>query len=215
MVDRRESLYGSGTLIGTRWVLCAKHCVGWRYVTTTNGRVMVGERRSGEGQSHRIKSIHKKPNADIALLELREEAPAEHVVGYAGVAPNVFDEFQIRGWGLLGEEDPSLRDLMGGVGGVERGDWPDVLQEMTVVVQADQTEVKRGLGDRLQALDPGTGAIRGGDSGAGWHANGRVYAVTSTSEIEGNLRGTREYVSGVPTGDHAAWIQQVTGVAPS
>lgn len=219
----REYTVGSGTLISRRWVLSVKHClgkgpvtlIGRGIVTTGNGRIMVGDRRMGEGEPHRIKSIHKNPNADIALLELREEASAEHVVGYAGVAPNVYDEFQIRGWGLLGEEDPSPRDLLGGERGVEHGASPDVLQEMTVVVQDVQAQIKPEYGDRIQALDPGTGAIRGGDSGAGWYANGRIYAVTSTSEHEGNIRGTREYVHGIPTSDFAAWIQQVSGVAPS
>ena len=215
----------SGTLIDTKWVLTAKHCVSKNpfrssYLTTVNGRVLVGERQTGEGESFKVKSIKKNSSTDTALLELNREASSEYVVGYGTGTPatsamsatddsQVYegpggqmvgppgDYVQIRGWG------ETFRD---------RGRVPNTLQEATMEVnKIDGVSEEPGDGDTLELLDVGEGNTGYGDSGAGVSLDWIIYGVLSGGNdgVPVNL----DYA--VPTEDIAGWIKQTTGVEPS
>ncbi|MGB3634690.1 MAG: hypothetical protein WA982_11665, partial [Rubrobacteraceae bacterium] len=95
----------------------------------------------------------------------------------------------------------------------ESPNYPTVLQEITVKI-LDPDSVHLG---RLEAYAAdGNGNVTPGDSGSGWYANGLVvYAVTRGGPTQEDMASsTPNYAYGIPTSDHADWIQKVSGVAP-
>ncbi|MGB3634731.1 MAG: trypsin-like serine protease [Rubrobacteraceae bacterium] len=215
---RSYDFIGSGTLIDRKWVLTAGHCVSKnpfsRALTTSSGRVLVGDLRLGESKkSYKIKNIIKNENADLALIELEEKAPAEYVVRYSGAAPVTLPqaqaagtdapEYKIRGWGEMNAAEKPK----------DSGDLPDVLKEMTVLIFDDQSAAQNPeYGNRLQARDPGA-AVGFGDSGSGWYNGDLIYAVTSTGGGEKFFKEMK-HVYGVPTCDHVDWIKKNSLVQP-
>lgn len=190
----------SGTLISPGWVLTAKHCVERFGVELEAVEVLVGDKRRLQGQLIGVNEVYKNPTTDTALLELEEEAPEEHVVGYSAQVPEIGSLVQIRGWG---------RTNVAGLG--VPATYPETLQEATKVVSShsssNMTPTARA---RLESLltEANEGTTAQGDSGAGWYAEGLIRAVHSQG-------GGATWSVAVPTADIAPWIEETSGVAPA
>lgn len=198
---RLEDCYNtSGTLIGPGWVLTAKHCVEKANAELEEVEVLVGDTRRLQGQVIGVDTVHTNGTTDTALLELEEEAPEEHVVGYSALVPEIGSLVQIRGWG---------RTNVNGLGVPVT--YPETLQEATKVVSSHSSgnTTPTALA-RLESLptEANEGTTNKGDSGGGWYSEGLIRAVHS----QGN--GATWSVA-VPTADIAPWIEETSGVAPA
>jgi lysophospholipase L1-like esterase len=183
----------TGTLIHVKWVLTAKHCINNSEATTANSFILLGDRRMGEGQSHPIEGFHLSTDTDAALIELAAASNQPNlVVGYGLGVPALRTNVSIRGWGRIAD-----------------GTLAKVLQVATMRVSDTQFgDVACGpAGSCVQYVDIGAGYTAAGDSGAGVHAGGKIYAVHSA--------GTGGTGIGVKTDWLAPWIQQVSGVTPA
>lgn len=190
----------SGTLISPKWVLTAKHCVERSRVELEEVEVLVGDIRRQSGQLIEVNEVYKNSTTDTALLELAQEAPEEHVVGYSAQVPEIGTLIQIRGWG---------RTNVGGLG--VPGTYPETLQEATKVVSSHSSSFGvPSASARLEALptEANEGTTNQGDSGAGWYSEGLIHAVHSQG-------GGAAWSVAVPTADIAPWIEETSGVAPA
>lgn len=185
----------AGTLISTGWVLIAEHCFSETGATIRNSGFMIGDTRLGGGDPYKIKDVKPHPEGfDAALVQLAEEAPTEHVVGYGVGVPEVGDPAKIRGWGATSPGGPRA----------------EVLQEATMEL-LDEDSPEGEYGARLLFGDIGQGIAIQGDSGAGVDIDGFVYGLYTRNNDDDII--TEADI--VPTEDIADWIEQVSGVAPS
>ncbi len=177
-----------GTLISTKWVLTAKHCITGPGGNLDNLGVLIGDRRLGQGTPRVLDSIHLHPTTDSALLELEDEVlQPSFVVRYGLGTPAVNTNVAIRGW----------------------GDTPDPVLQVATMRTADTRWGGAQEGNRLLFDDIGEGGGEEGDSGAGIYVQGAVYGILSTvDDIAGEA-------SAVPTNDIAEWIQATSGVRPA
>lgn len=212
LVGKPDDYQCVGTLISSKWVLTAKHCVTESYADTANSGVLVGDRTRGQGTPHRLASIHEDTGTDSALLELTEDATEEAPVPYSRATLEVDDEVEIRGWGSSAPE--LLQRLSTPGAGYEEDETDGEASGKSEVLQLATMEVASlewsgaNEGNTMLLKDIYEGVAETGDSGAGVYLGGSIYGLVSTSN-------NRDEASAVPTATIADWIVQTSGVTPS
>lgn len=177
----------SGSIIASRWVLTAKHCVGG----SMSVRVKSLDRTSGGGIVG-VDDTKVRTNHDIALLHLNRSANAEYV-RLASAHPVEGTTNYIFGWGATCANCASSEKL----------------KRSTVrVVDVSATDYYGGRAIQLSKIN-GLGCF--GDSGGPQFklVDGLRYQVGVLSTVDSNCSARNKYAS-VPTS--LDWIKQVAGL---
>ncbi|MFD2180066.1 trypsin-like serine protease [Veronia pacifica] len=173
-----------GTLVASRWVLTAAHCLDNASTSGLTVRVGAHSMRANDGQSIRVKNIIKHPNwqgsrgiqsgYDIGLLELSSPASSEYKPAklptaqieqqYAGVgSQNVV----VSGWGLTSN----------------RGSQSDVLREVVLPVISNSSCSSELRSNLPSSVICGGGTLNGRQVSACNGDSGGPYAVTVGSDV--------------------------------
>ncbi|MGI5212543.1 S1 family peptidase [Plantactinospora sp. CA-290183] len=176
----------SGTLISSRWVLTARHCV------SGNMSVNVGNVYAGRGAQHQVISTHTRNDVALLMLDWQATGAAARL---AGSDPAVGSTGSIYGWGLTCEE------------GCDRSS-----QLKTASVRVTRLDAQDRQGGRAIESAGVNGYAWSGDSGGPMFHDGAVVGVASTVLVDaatGAGLGVQNYSS---VAANRAWIRSVSGV---
>jgi secreted trypsin-like serine protease len=174
----------SGTIIASRWVLSARHCVN----SYTARYVLVGNVRLGQGTRAKVSRVVKSSNTDFALLQLSGAVAASYAP-LASADPPTRASVDIYGWGTTSREDTSTMS--------------DVLKKGTLRVLNLGTDIGGGRSIHAQKIN----AVAGyGDSGGPMWYGGKVVGVCSWGD---NDYTTSDYGS---VAANRSWIRNTAGV---
>jgi secreted trypsin-like serine protease len=175
----------SGTIIASRWVLTAQHCLN-----SPGIHVKIGNVSLGQGTDVAVDQQKASPNGDIALLHLTSAVSTTYMqLGNANPATGSTN--QIYGWGrTLNSGPPS-----------------PTLKTANVRVTGTSTDA---FGGRAIASQGVNGAAWHGDSGGPQLSGGVQVGVCSTGNNSGsNPQGTQNYAS---VASSRSWIRTTAGV---
>jgi secreted trypsin-like serine protease len=179
-----SGFFCSGTIIASRWVLSARHCVE----AYTPQYVRVGNVRMGQGTRANVSRVVKTSNADFALLQLGTSVNASYAP-LASADPPARATVDFYGWGTTSREDTSTLS--------------DVLKKGTLRVVNSGRDVFGGRSIHGAKLN----AVAGyGDSGGPMWYGGRVVGVCSWGD---NDYTTSDYGSVTA---NRTWIRNTAGV---
>jgi secreted trypsin-like serine protease len=156
-----DGFYCSGSIIASRWVLTAQHCIYDGYAMS----VRVGNVRHPSGRFANVQRVVRAPGADMALLYL-DRAISTTYAQLASANPPNGSTNDIYGWGTVepGEDAP----------------LSDRLKTATVLVTSSNgSDYYGGRAVRSRVLSGGPGY---GDSGGPQFYNGRQVGVCSTGD---------------------------------
>ena len=199
IVQTTEGCYGTGCLIGGRWVLTARHFVEGQ----TNGTFVL------EGASVPIVRFHTREDTDIAVAELGEPADKYPVIELYDGEDETGKVVYLVGYGLRGEFTGDPAELAKG----GRHAAMNMIDEVRDCGgQIGETLVIRynGAGERALPLE---GAVAPGDSGAPVFVEekGEFRLVGQTYGV---IPGERGFFFG-RVGRYLDWIKSViAGTAP-
>jgi secreted trypsin-like serine protease len=177
-------VYCSGTIIASRWVLTARHCVD----QGGSFSVRVGNVRHAAGVRANVSSVSISPEADLALLRLDRSISTT----YARLAtsyPPLGSTNNIYGWGTLTNTDPTA----------PLSDWLKTAR-VRVTSHWDHDNFG-GWAIRSERIDGSTGW---GDSGGPQMYNGTQVGVLSTGTLT-----EQSYANVI---EYRPWIRSVSGV---
>ncbi len=185
----------TGSLISTRWVLTAAHCVSNANATTSNSTIYMGDLRLQQGETHSVSAISLDAVDDVALLRLTTPASnTDWILPYGINAPPIASTVYVSGWGINRVTNPS----------VPSSTLQDSLH--TNVVVNPSYVPKYGTNEDLLELYSSEGMIESGDSGAGIRYQGLICGVISSSSLT-TSHGTK-------TDAVRNWILATSGVPP-
>ena len=175
----------SGTVISSRWVMTARHCLG------STMRVKVGSNALGSGTDVAVDQQQISPNGDIALLHLTSAVSASPITLGSG-DPATGSTNQLYGWGRTTPTGPAS----------------SVLKVANVQVTGRSTDAYGGRAIQSVGIN---GSAWKGDSGGPELANGVQVGVASTvqNQTGSNTRGTNNYGS---VASSRSWIRTTSGV---
>jgi secreted trypsin-like serine protease len=175
----------SGTVVASRWVMTAHHCLG------SSMRVKVGSNTLGSGTDVAVDQQVVSPNNDIALLHLTAAVSAAPItLGSADPATGATN--QLYGWGRTTPTGPAS----------------PVLKVANVQVTGRSTDNDGGRAIQSVGIN---GSAWKGDSGGPEISNGVQVGVASTVQNQSgtNTRGTNNYGS---VATSRSWIRSTAGV---
>jgi secreted trypsin-like serine protease len=175
----------SGTVISSRWVMTARHCLG------STMRVKAGSNTLGSGTDVAVDQQQISPNGDIALLHLTSAVSATPITLGTG-DPATGSTNQLYGWGRTTPTGPAS----------------PVLKVANVQVTGQSTDAYGGRAIQSVGIN---GSAWKGDSGGPELANGVQVGVASTvqNQTGSNTRGTNNYGSVAAS---RSWIRTTSGV---
>jgi secreted trypsin-like serine protease len=173
-----SGFFCSGTIIASRWVLSARHCVE----AYTAQYVRVGNVRMGQGTRATVSRVVKTANADLALLQLSSAVSATYAP-LASSDPGAGVNVDIYGWGTTSREDESTLS--------------DVLKKGTLRVVNYGRDIHGGRSIHARKVN----AVAGyGDSGGPMWYGGKVVGVCSwgdndyTTSDYGSVTANRSWI---------------------
>ncbi|WP_116205586.1 S1 family peptidase [Amycolatopsis circi] len=186
------TFFCTSTLIGSRWVLTAKHCMydnnGQRL---TDIDLYIGSNSASGGVHAKASSTYVYSGGDLALIKLNTDGGSTFArLASSSDDAQEGDSATVYGWGATQSSD-------------EGHHQSSVLKKAVVTISNTQDSDNSG-GPAITASTP-NGAVAGGDSGGPMVDGGVQVGVCSTSD-----RSSNTTYGSVAAGRD--WIQQVAGV---
>ncbi|MFB9930306.1 S1 family peptidase [Amycolatopsis halotolerans] len=186
------TFFCTSTLIGSRWVLTAKHCMydnnGQRL---TDIDLYIGSNSASGGVHAKASSTYLYSGGDLALIKLNTDGGSTFArLASSSNDAQEGDSATVYGWGATQSSD-------------EGHHQSSVLKQAVVTISNTQDSDNSG-GPAITASTP-NGAVAGGDSGGPMVDDGVQVGVCSTSD-----RSSVTTYGSVAAGRD--WIQQTSGV---
>jgi len=183
-----EGFNCSGTVIASRWVMTAVHCLDQ---DGSGMRVKVGSNTLGGGTEIAVDGKYESPNGDIALLHLTS-ATSTGPISLGSADPSTGTTNQLYGWGRTTPTGPPA----------------SALKVANVRVSGQSTDAYGGRAIQSVGIN---GSAWKGDSGGPQVSGGVQVGVASTVQNQSgsNTQGTNNYAS---VASSRSWIRTTSGV---
>ncbi|MDT8912737.1 trypsin-like serine protease [Amycolatopsis sp. PS_44_ISF1] len=186
------TFFCTSTLIGSRWVLTAKHCMyDNNSQRLTDIDLYIGSNSASGGVHAKAAQTYVEGNGDLALIKLDSDGGGTFArLASSSSDARVGDAATVYGWGATQADD-------------EGHHQSSVLKKANVTISSTNATDNAG-GRAISARTP-NGAVAGGDSGGPMVDGGVQVGVCSTSD-----RSSITTYGSVAAG--RSWIKQVSGI---